>query len=76
MKWIGIARIYDKKTGHFQCRRRVYTRDKLNKEQTCLRAPLPLYILRFSKIEGYRYKRINLTQKFKVEMVSYHPFCK
>ena len=66
MKWIGIARIYDKVSGHFRCRRRVYVRTRL-KTKTIGADKAPLYILRHSKIEGYRYKRIDLA-RFTIEM--------
>ena len=55
MKWIGIARIYDRKTGHFQCRRRVYVRTEHKTDGTYN----SLYVLRFSKEDGYIYRRID-----------------
>ena len=63
MKWIGIARIYDKETGRFQCRRRVYVRTEHRTNGTYN----PLYVLRFSKVDGYVYKRIS--ERFNMEFL-------
>ena len=62
MKWVGIARIYDKATGHFRCRRRVYVRTEHEAkaaDKNGVAMDKPLYILRRSKEEGYIYRRIN-----------------
>lgn len=58
MKWIGVARIYDKATGHFRCRRRVYVRTN-HKAKVANGKTNPLYVLRFNKEDGYTYKRIS-----------------
>ena len=64
MKWIGIARIYDKKTGHLQCRRRVYVRTEHKAKS---QHGNPLYVLRFNKEDGYKYRRID--ERFNVEFL-------
>ena len=66
MKWIGIARIYDKKTGYFRCRRRVYVRTE-HKAHVANGKTKPLYVLRFETENGYNYRRID--EKFNVEFL-------
>lgn len=64
MKWIGIARIYDKETEHFVCKRRIYVETE-HLPGIYKGATKPLYILRFNTEEGYNYKRVD--KKFNLE---------
>ena len=66
MKWIGIARIYDKEMGYFRCRRRVYMRTE-HKAHVANGKTTPLYVLRFNKENGYIYTRID--ERFNVEFL-------
>ena len=65
MKWIGIARIYDKVSGHKKCRRRVYVRTE-HGAKVANGKTKPLYILRINRIDGYHYVRINM-DKYHIE---------
>jgi len=68
MKWIGLARIYDKSSGHFVCKRRVYVRQDHNRFNA-IGEQNPLYVLRFNTEEGYNYKRVdeNFDLEFSME---------
>ena len=67
MKWIGIARIYDKVSGHNKCRRRVYVRTEHGAKITNGKT-IPLYILRCTRSESYHYVRIDM-EKYDIEFV-------